>query len=81
MLAQEHRPERVAGLAHGFGYGDAVDLGLVDAGLIQHLLQHFAGQIVGTAPAAQHDLRFPVAYDRDVFAFSHHHSFAMRRGR
>ena len=66
------RPERIGGAGAGQArHHQAVDLVLVDAGLVEQLLENLARQHPDVAVALLHHLGFGVGYDR-VVTQAHH---------
>ncbi len=61
------RPERIAGAGAGQArHHQAVDLVLLEAGLVEQVFENLAGQHPDVAVALLHHLRFGVSHDRVV---------------
>ena len=72
IVGDDIRPERIAGFAHAIGDDEAVDLGLLDAGIGERARHHFAGEIVSASAGRDFDLGFGAANDNDVSHGSFH---------
>src|SRR5262249_38981869 len=66
LIGRSLRPERIAGTGHRPRQDEAVDLPLLEAGLVEQRLEDLGAELPDVALALLHDLGFRVADDRRV---------------